>query len=124
MLRDPRLRAALGFENDAILLDDFQMLLLPKRLVEEPPIGALPAGETAIPQKINQRAIFIDGRRKAEYPQDSLWTKRQRDVEANPHRVADVEFRPVEIHAALTLALHDKAVGRARGAHVVLECAA
>src|SRR5262245_40900749 len=57
---DSRLRSALRLQNPPVLLDDFEVLLFPERLIKEPPIHPLPSGEVAIPQEIHERAVFIN----------------------------------------------------------------
>src|SRR5438045_1849791 len=97
------------------------MLFLPKRFVEKAPIASFQATEFSIAQKINQRAVFIDGRGEAKNPQNAFRPERKRNIETNPQRIAAIKFRPVEVHTALAFTLDDESIGIARGAHVVLE---
>ena len=68
MFRKTRFRAALRLQNDAILLDDFEVLLFPKHVVEKSPVRALQAAQFSVTQEIHERAVFIDGR-----PEEAAW---------------------------------------------------
>ena len=121
MLGHSRLGAAQGFQNHTILFDDLEVLLFPKRLIEEAPIRAFPPAEFPVPEEINKRAVLRHRRREAQDSQNPFWTERERNIEAYPQRIVAIEFRPVEVHAALAFALDDKACVIPSDAHVVFE---
>src|SRR5215475_1574928 len=105
MFGKARLSSALRFQNRAILLNNLEVLCFPEHLVKEPPVSALQPSQIPIPQEVHQRSVFIDRRGETEDTQYSFRPKRKRDIETDPQRLAAVELRPVEIHAALSLTL-------------------
>src|SRR5215831_5928134 len=124
MFGDSRLCSALRLQNPPVLLDDFEVLLFPERLIKESPIGSLPSPQVAIPQEIHERAVFINRSSEAEDTQNAFWAKRQRNIKSNPQRLAAIEFRPIEIHTALSLTFNDEAIVSTPRAHIVFERAA
>src|SRR5215467_9107247 len=66
MLCPVRFRPALRLQDDSILLDDFQVLILPEEFVQESPVRSFPAAELSIAEEIDQRPIFVDGRCEAK----------------------------------------------------------
>src|SRR5262245_52883534 len=124
MLGHPRFRTALGLEDYPILLDHLQVLLLPKEPVQESPVRTLPSGEVSISQEVHERAVFIDRRGKTQNAQDTLRSKWEWNVKADPCRIPAIEFGPIEVHATLALSLYDETAVRAACAHIVFQDAA
>src|SRR5207237_685779 len=123
-LRHPRLGAALRFENDAILFDDFEVLLFPERLIEKSPIRPPPSCEIPVSQKIDQRVVFIDRRGETENPQNAFRSEWKRNVETNPGGILAIKLRPIEVHSSLAFTFDDKTVRVARRQNVVFDGAA
>src|SRR5260370_25208114 len=84
------LRAALGFEDDAILFDDLEVLPLPKRLIQKPPLGSLPSAQFSISEEVDERAVNVNRCRETENSQNPFRPERKGDIEAYPQRIAAI----------------------------------
>src|SRR5579884_4266059 len=68
--------AALGFQNDAVLLDHFEMLFFPECAIEKAPVTSLPACEVTVSQEIDERLSLINRCAETQNTQRAFRTER------------------------------------------------
>src|ERR1051326_4717811 len=110
MLKHARFRAALRFEDRAILLDHSPVLLLPEGLVKKTPVGPLPSAQFTVSEEVHQCRVIMNRCGETKDPQNTFRPERQRDIQPHPKRITAIKLRPIEIHTTLAFTLDDESI--------------